>query len=679
MRTMKKILFILCLAGTAASGQGIQGAILGKGKPYPDKIALRWNISNYQVFKQLTQDGVLIDRMVIGKDNKPEGTGWTRITPQPIKAMALNDLKKPPFSSDTAVAVVAEGLYGKSNFSEATGLVQQIRLQDIDRQNRHLMVSLYASMSKEAAFAAGLGYEDPLRPELSKGYVYRLCPAVPEGITGKIDTGFVYVSGADLNYVPLHFGLKTRSGENEIILNWPVEESPYTGYYIERSTDNKTFKVLNSNIYLPNTDPDSTLAGEQYYYSDPVDNYIRYYYRLTGVNAFGEKVMFPDTVSGMATDRTPPEVPLLKMVKDKKKVTFSWNKPADRDLKGYFLLSGKTVEANTALAENKMLLPQTVTYTLTLPDNFRAAYYRLMISDTSGNVSFSNPVYVFEPKTTPPAPPTGLRGYIDTTGMAVVRWNSDTTEALRGYRVLFSNRPDHEYSAASDLVPDTTYSWQVGLKTLTRELYVRVTAVDGSFGHSQPSEPLLLLRPDAVPPVKPVILNYENNASGIKITWSDPADDDLEKFLVYRRMPGADTLWKEIYTTPRGISYTDKDLSPATAYEYAVRAVDRSGLYSEYSFPLYLKTASGRPGDKIQLTGTYDAAQKNVQLKWTGSPENVQFYILYKDKGEGLSLYKSLNATENTFTESGDRAPKGLYALKVKYKDRSESQLYICN
>lgn len=676
---MKKILLLLCLTGSVAQAQEIQGAILGKGKPYPDKIALRWNVSNYQIFKQLTQDGVLIDRMIIGKDNQPESSGWTRITPQPVKALALNDLKKPPFSLDTATAVVAEGLYGRSDFSKTSGLVEQIKLQDIDRQNRHLMVSLYSSMSKEAALAAGLGYEDPLKPEVSKGYVYRLCPAVPKGASGKIDTGFVYVSGADLHYHPLHFGLKARNGENQIILNWPVEESPYTGYYIERSTDNKTFTPLNTHIYLPNTDPDSTLEGDHYYYYDAVDNYIRYYYRLTGLNAFGEKVMFADTVSGMGVDRTPPESPLLKMVKDKRKVTFSWNKPANPDLKGYFLLTGKTVEANSGLVEDKALSPPTTIYTLTLPEDFRAAYYRLMVTDTSGNVSFSNPVYVFEPKTTPPAPPTGLTGYIDTTGRAVVHWRSDSTEALRGYKVLFSNHPDHEYSAVSDLVQDTTYSWPVGLKTLTKELYVRITAVDGGFGHSKPSEPLLLERPDVVPPVKPVILHYENSPSGIKIRWSDAVDTDFEKFTVYRRQPGADTLWKEIHTTSRTTEFTDKDILPGVAYEYAVQAADRSGLFSSYSFPLYLKTASGEADEKILLTGTYDAAQKKIQLRWAGSRENVQFYILYKDKGEGLSLYKSLNASESAFSESGDRLPKGIYGLKIKYKDNSESRLYICN
>lgn len=676
---MKKILLLLYLTGSVAQAQEIRGAILGKGKPYPDKIALRWNVSNYQIFKQLTQDGVLIDRMIIGKDNQPEGSGWTRITPQPVKALALNDLKKPPFSSDTATAVVAEGLYGRSDLSKASGLVEQIRLQDIDRQNRHLMVSLYASMSKEAALAAGLGYEDPLKPEVSKGYVYRLCPAVPDGSSGKIDTGFVYVSGADLHYRPLHFGLTARSGENQVILNWPVDESPYTGYYIERSTDNKTFTPLNTQIYLPNTDPDSTLEGDHYYYYDAVDNYIRYYYRLTGLNAFGEKVMFADTVSGMGVDRTPPESPLLKMVKDKNKVTFSWSKPADPDLKGYFLLTGKTVEANAELVETKLLPSLSLTYNFTLPENFRAAYYRLMVTDTSGNVSFSNPVYVFEPKTTPPAPPAGLRGYIDTTGMAVVHWRSDTTEALRGYRVLFSNHPDHEYSAVSDLVQDTTFSWNAGLKTLTKELYVRITAVDGSFGHSRPSEPLLLERPDVVPPTKPVILHYENSISGVKLKWSDAVDADFEKFIIYRREPAADTLWKEIHTATRATEFTDKDVRPATAYEYAVRAADRSGLFSPYSFPLYLKTASGGEDQKILLTGTYDVTQKNIQLRWTGNRENVQFYILYKDKGEGLSLYKSLNASENAFSESGDRSPKGLYGLKIKYKDNSESQLYLCN
>lgn len=670
------LLFWLIGFSAMAQSDDIKGTILGKGKPYPDKISLRWNISNYQLFQQLVINGVHIDRMTLDKNSKVVGNGWTRITDQPIKALSLEQLKTSEYAKDTATAIVAQGLYGKTKYPDNMGLIDQIKNQDMDRQNRHLTVSLYSSMNQKAATAAGLGFDDKLKPEPSYGYVYRLIPHAASIITGKIDTGFVYVSGHDVNYVPHHTGLKTRAGEGYIVVSWPKENGPYTGYYIERSANSKNFKSLTESIYLPNTDPDSTQDGEHYYYYDSVANYVPYYYRVTGLNAFGERVMFADTVKGMAEDFTAPEAPLFQMVKDNKKVTFKWGKPNATDLKGYFLMKGRTVTSDDGLAAPEMIPPSTLSYEIKLPDNFSSSYYRLMLTDTSGNVSFSHPVYVFEPDLIPPAPPTNLKGHIDTLGIVHVKWNLDTSEeALRGYKIYMANQDDHQYIPISEIVVDTVFSFQTTLQTLSKDLYIKVVAIDGNFNHSDYSKTLTLRRPDKVPPIPPQILDYKNTEKGIELFWSTAASNDLMNNILYKRLAGED-IWKEVFKSVSQHTFLDKEVKASTAYEYSLRAIDSSGLYSEYAHPVYIRTSNAVINNALVLKGTH--TQGMAKLAWTLEKSPVQYFILYKDQGEGLTLYKTIQKTESGFEESNPSPPQGIYAIKIKYEDNTESDLIIC-
>lgn len=678
---MKNLLLItigLLMAHLSFSQNDIQGNIIGKGKPYKDRIALRWNINNYQVFRQMATDGVYIDRIILNNKNQTLSKNWDRITKTPIKAWPLTEIEKFGDMADTSVAVMTQILYGKVDYPKDLNLIEQIKYQDIDQQNRHLIGSLYASISKKAAEIAGMAFDDMIIPDSSQTYVYRITPAIPKGNVGSIFEGFAYVSGGDLFYDPFQVKLEAQQGENSVLITWPTEQSHYTGYFIERSTDRKIFKPLNPTIYLAESQTDSTSLDSRYSYHDSVTNYIPYYYRIYGVDAFGDKRMFTDTVKAMGIDKTPPDPPLLKMDKNGKKLTFTWGEAVDPDIKGYFLMRGKTIHAQDALLVEQFFSPKTNKYEYTLPQKFNSSFYKLMCVDTVGNISYSNAVYAFENDLTPPIPPLGLQGSIDTSGRVFVSWNLDTSEkAIMGYKVHYANQGDHQFIPASNIVHDTTYSFSIDLQNLSKNLYIKVVAVDGNYAHSDFSKILVLKKPDLIPPTPPQILDYKNTAQGIEVFWSKATDNDFLENVLYRKTSGEEE-WKELLRTAKVHSFLDKSVLAGTAYEYSMRALDSSGLYSEYAFPIAVRTSNRAVSEKLDLTGTYNSQTKTVTLKWPKSKGEVLYHILYKDQGEGLTVFKSLPAAELQYSEEGNGSPKGKYAIKIKYTDNMESELFVC-
>lgn len=654
--------------------KGIVAHIVGKGKAYNDRISLRWNIDSYLLFNNLMKGGVLIDRLVIGKNNKAEAGGWKRISTDTVRALPIQAFNTPAFKSDTGKMVVAQSLYGKSDYPKGLSLFERVKLQDLEKQNKHLIVSLYSAISPGAAFAAGLAFDDKIEPDTAKKYVYRISPAKPMIGVGVIDTGFVYVLGRDKGIKDTYEGLIAKGNEGTITIKWDKKKSPFTGFYIDRSEDKVHFKRLNKNIYLPQTD---TAGGvERFVYVDSVANYKKYYYRLTGLNAFGERYTYTDLATGMGVDRTAPHSPLLRFKRVKDDVTFTWNPSVDKDTKGYVLLRGKGLSANDTLASKQILGPAVTEFKLKLPANYAQAYYRILAADTSGNVSMSNPVFIFNNDTIPPAAPVGLAGNIDNKGNVTVRWNSDKHEdVLRGYKIFIGNKAELAFAPISNIVNDTTFTFTTTLKTLTKNLYVKVVAVDASYNNSKFSKPLKLNRPDTIPPPAPVLLTYANTDKGVSIHWSKDKSDDFSHYNVFRRM-GGDTTWKNVLKT-RIPNYTDTTVTGGAAYEYSVRTVDSTGLASPYAFPMHIQTSTIVKQAILALIGNYDNSKQLVTLKWNKPATPVKFYILYKNQGSGMSMYKSIPPTAQTFSEAGKATFANQYGLKVVYNDSTESDVYI--
>lgn len=646
----------------------ITGSIIGKGKPYTNKIALRWNINNAYLLQDLCIDGVVIDRLIINNQNKAEGT-WQRITTKPIKALTINEFQKISSNKDSGKLIIAQSLYGKSEIA-VSNFIEQISLQQQDAQNRHLVTALYATVDRENAFAAGLGFEDKINVDASKNYVYRIC-AEKQTEKSRIDTGFIFVAGRDIqNTNEQVYFATTENADSAIVLKWPSQYNKFSAYIIERSTDNKNFIQVSHGYFLPSIDTVNGIIA----FTDKVDNFKNYYYRITGINAFGEHFTTNYKINGRGIDKTPPTPVLLKFKRDNNEVKFTWNKPKDKDVKAVYLMQGKNLNKYDSLLTPNSINPLQTNYNISLPQKFTSAYYRLAIIDTNNNMSFSNQVYVFIPSNTAPASPIAVTGFIDSTGKVHVSWSAKTDKELRGYKLMMANNENGPFTLASDIIEDTTYIFQNTLNTLTKNLFIQVVAVDGNFNHSLPSQTITIQRPLKNKPLTPVFSAYYVGTNGINLEWVHNSSENFNHFLVLRHQV-SNNQWTTIATTTQ-TSFTDTSVIENTLYDYTLQAVSTENVYSDSAF--FIRLAAGKKSTSNNLVFYVSKNETNHQytLSWKlNYNKPVKFFVLYKNDGEGLMMYKSFSKDQLTFSEKNSDAKKVTYAIAATYSDNTTSEI----
>ena len=632
----------------------------------PNKISLRWNISNYNKMEYLATTGVVIDRLILDATKK-ETKAWERITAAPIKAMSKEALLVGMKARDTGMAVIYKCVYEKTNYPKVN-FVEDAQNQDMDAQNKFFILALFASKSPKTAEAAGLGYDDLITVDSTKSYVYRISMANEDKSTA---AAFIYVYGKTLNEKKVFEGVRTEGKDRAITLSWKGSIlDDYNGFWIERSKNNSSYERLNKTLYVPSYDT----ARNYQFYTDSVVNYTNYTYRVAGLNSFGELIYSNITEKTMAKDLTAPEEPFMKATLKNETITIKWNKPFDKDLAGYYIMYGKKSNGTDSLLTKEIIKPTTTEYSFKKPANFKYAYYRIMAIDTAKNYSFSNTSYVFVVDNTPPIAPVNLQGNIDDKGIVKLHWNVDSTDAIMGYKVFFANQEDHVFTALSNIIDRDNYVDTAQLKTLTEYIFYKVVAVDQNYNHSKFSIVLKLKRPLKNKPSEPVILDYKVSNTIIKFNWTPVANEDLLHYKVMRRSAGEKN-WI-ILTTTKNVIYTDTAAGENKEWEYTVIAVNDLKLESTPAFPLAVKNGS-KP--KIENTKPYKTVvnkEKNeTVLQWKKSNYPVVSTIIYKKVKDDYITIASVKADQLQYSiPKNDIAEK--YAIKFFYVDGTESNIF---
>lgn len=645
-------------------------------------VLLRWAPARPDLWLAGNRSGYRLERVALAGDGAMDMESFV-----PLSAELLRPVSREAFaeayqkSQDKYIAVAAQTLFGERRAPQGSLLEQSEEL------NARFAYSLLAAdFSASAAELLGLRFEDKTI-EPNKLYVYRLSME-PDSFIQGVQVAYFTMQTHYAEEIPQVVLLEPKENENEIVLRWsrPAHEKNFSAYHIERSDDGgKTYHRLNA---LPHTQPLSNSLPEAnrdvFLYTDSVPrNYVAYRYRVSGLTPFGDTGPPSEPVSAMGRDRTPPMPPENVQAKylGNGQMRISWEKrTTEPDLAGFHVARSDAITGNyLPLTENNMLDRSTRVYLDRAVSESAPNYYIVVAVDTAGNGSVSLASYGMVLDTTPPRPPAGLEGSIDTNGVVRLRWRLGPEQDLLGYVVYSANQQDHTFGSVSpQFVRDTVFTDTVSLRTLTEKIYYRLKAADLNQNHSSFSAILELKKPDIIPPVEPFFRRYQVLEDGIELEWVKSPSKDVEKHILMRQT-NADTFWRMVAAWT-GFSqpdrYMDTLVQPGAAYRYRIIAEDDDGLRSELPAPLALRVPDRTLKPAVRNLSALAVRQPaQVRIQWVYPYAGKYKFVLYRAKnGADFATFSAMTADTLNFTDRDVQAGNTYeYTMKVFYQDGKES------
>lgn len=640
-----------------------------------DSVVLRWAPGTPHGWRVANRTGYVVERKTGNGD-------FARITPDTLHPwLPPQFIEAMKHHKDNAyMGMVLNALWADSILLDAGGA--DTLGENAERNTTMFGYALFAADNDPSiAEAMGLRFVDR-HVKVGSQYTYRV--RLNEGRDYRIDPGEVSVEVRAVAKNPSPTNLVAIGMDRRIELRWEPQHGPeYTGYLVSRSEDGgKTFKQLHERPIVIVVSSDTAVHPQGGFTDTSVINYKVYRYRVRGITAFGEHGTAAE-VRAYAHDLTPPPAPLVKSPKQigKHSVEIAWEMPAAcRDLSGFMVSRSAYSDSNYHDIVKKRL-PKSVRQYTDAAASEAEPYYIITAIDTAGNKAPSFPLLSTMIDTVPPAVPSGLRGTIDSAGVIHLAWHRNSERNLAGYRILRANAPDHEFTQLKGEVwPDTTFVDTVDVHTLTREVYYRIAAVNLRFNHSAASVPLVIHRPDMIPPEAPVFSDVMATDSTVLLRWAPSGSSDVQSHVLSRRTSTKEP-WTVLATLSReASSYVDRAVAQNVMYEYRIEAVDSTGLRS----PARL-TVDGRPFDSglrpavANLTAEFNSKNRTVILHWSYDPEKHEklFFVIYRaQSGSPLRSYRSVGGEQKSFIDTGFSGPSAYeYAIKVTTRDGAESAL----
>lgn len=642
-----------------------------------DSVVLRWAPETPGAWQESNKSGYVIFRATLDENGAFDPATFQKITTKPVKPWPLERWASiaGEKSNDDFARIAAQALYGK-NFSPVNGFIAKAD----EFATRFSFAMLAADLSPQTAHALGLRFSDP-NIEKGKSYLYRIVHnAENSGYTIHPGVAVVHTTSPEPVPVALIDHVNERENLIEIYWNRQIHSEHFSAYFIERSDDNgKSFKRLNATPYVHAVSERIPMSVDHFVYLDSVNaNYRTYQYRVVGITPFGEIASPSQPVSAMGKDRTPPMQPQNVQAKHVggTSIRITWDYPKQsKEIRGFLIGRGNNPTKTFTPLTDQPLPARTREFIDNGADPMASNFYVVAAVDTAGNASVSLAQYAMIIDSIPPAPPVGLTGIIDTTGVVTVSWKPGNEQDIDGYLVFYANSPDHEFSQLTHgPLRDTVFQDTITLKTLTKKIYYRVVALDYNANYSGFSKTLELERPDVVPPSAAVMDYYKITERGIELRWVPSSSEDLARTVLYRLDERKQ--WREIGTfaaSDKQNSFVDTTaLVAGKLYGYSLVSFDEAGLQSKRSVPIRIKWTDLKarlPVDNIFAKA--DPGKKNILLEWNYPVKGEYRFIVYRAvNGSGFNSYKSIQGNLSSFADP-DVKPGSTYeySVGVVFKD----------
>lgn len=653
----------------------VLNAIIGKSRPHLDSIVLRWGPTTPEIWRNAMEDGYDIYRVDENNTSKKIANIF------PWKEDRFRQIP----SGDTLALLAASFVKDKGqpqkmeneNFFEKANMAS----------NYHGFALMMADRSTLAADVLGLRYVDrDVKP--GEVYIYKI---ETKRLKSSLPSPDIRVIN---EYEPLLApeGFSILKDEKHVTLQWLSNSNltKYGSYVVERAGEKDSiFQIL--------TDPplvfvkESSVSQPYFQYTDSLaNNKTVYRYRVRGSNAFGEWSEYAYGL-GYGIDKTPPDPVNIQSgsyEEDSTRLRLSWKLQKNMaDIKYHQVLLSEHQDYNFSAISTELSPTDTVFY-FDVKDMFtdRPFYFKVMTADSSGNEAMSVLRYVSVPDLEKPDAPKNLKVTIDSLGTILATWSPSTSHDVQGYYVFYSNDDATDLTMHNDfLYKDTTYTWQIPLSSLTKNIYIGVKAEDDNYNRSFISDIIKLRRPDTIPPPKPFLSQLLLEDQSVFLQWKRSSATDVEKYIIYRKII-ADTIqnWVVLDTVSKNLlEYNDGNFPEDTQLEYAIKAVDDFDNVSLISNVIPIKTPF--PGNKylINLQKVDATSNMAVEITWNGldvKKMNIQYpfkYQIFRSMGnDELKIYKEIDQNESKYSEIVDM--KNVlynYAIRVKFDNEKVGTL----
>jgi hypothetical protein len=650
----RKLIFLLILIIGSHSmfAQAVDGPpIVITARSYEDRIVLRYFATTPQLFKVANQSGYIIEKAMAVSNQSKEQLTYTPIKNSPYKRWNEDQWtagfkqKTIADSNETNLAGLAMGLT-EGNAFMATGDMLSDNLKSLNeirnKVGNNFSFTIMASLqSKLAAEGLGLWAEDK-EVQVGKNYWYRI--RVNQTSVNKNDWVYIAVQCKPFSqlYLKNDTLVKVVPGDQTIQFSFP-ESLDYFAYFIYRKdAATKPYKKLTPTPSIQLTPIDFEGTGRYGYVDSGLINYQRYQYKITVITPFADELVLGE-FTAMPKDLTPPPAPNLTTAKHMapKEIMLQWNMLAKlpTDFKGFNI--GRSNNDNDGFKKiNTQLLPANVnTFKDTKFTTDQSLYYIVEAVDTAGNSSYSFPLMVALVDSTPPAAPVIQSAIIDSVGKITIRFKPNTEKDFLGYQLMKANAADHDFSIVYQSFNDSTdekvfvlYD-STTLNTLTKKIYYKAIAFDSHFNQSVDSKIIEVKRPDTIPPIAPMIVDYRISDTAIQLTYVPSESEDVVTQYLFRKEISAnkvDTLMVSPDLTKS--SFSDNSFNSGKQYEYTMIAKDDAGLFSKLSPPIVIMSPKQTRLPKPVVTATYSKDKNEISLSFsvnTFLDENNTSVIIY--------------------------------------------------
>ncbi len=668
MKLLKKISLIvflnlgLCLYSSSLHSQEDSTQLsLSLISTYIDgKVVLRWSPVDYETWNICKDTSYTLTRYEVNSDGALDEN--SRMT-WDVAPYTEEFYRTEADHSDEALMAVGFLMYGdvQSDTNDVFALYHEAR-------NRFAFALVVAARSRTAAEALGLRFEDP-NFQKNKNYQY----SISSKAEANIIPGINLVNTEKEDFYPIRLD-SVVSHDGYVTLTWDkhLHDLYYSGYYIEKSDDGKSFYEISNGMFMASTSED--YKSDQYVYVDSIPNDVTHYYRIIGQTPFNFITNPSNVVAGIAKDLTPPDYPVSISANtlEDGSIYLKWKYADPLDIADVRIQH--TGDMKHGFKEIQKLEPSVNEYTFKSDDFRPIDYFRIRFSDASNNHLYSRKIIVHKRDTTAPIAPSNLQGTVDTNGVVLLTWSAPPDNDVKGYYVYTSNADYHEPVIITPMpLLDTFFYDTINIRTLTEEIYFRIVAIDWKSNYSEFSLQLELKRPDIIPPSAPTFYDKIIQDGYIRLKWHESVAKDVVDYKLLRK---DSTGWERLTILLSGV-YDDYDVVPGQNYTYRITAIDDAGLESEYAFDYYATYFETKtiPTPNIEVLD-YDKEEQELKLTWTDLGEHHEYMIYVASKVSGpYYSYKSSTAPSLSI-KTNDRR---LNAFKVQavHKDGRKSHFSI--